>query len=37
MKEIFDFKRFGKYFVYDLNNVYARYGLSLLIMGLFMF
>ena len=34
MKEIFDFKRFGKYLVYDLNHVYARYGLSLLIMGL---
>ena len=33
MKEIFDVKRFGKYFVYDLNNAYANYGLSALILG----
>ena len=34
MKEIFDFKRFGKYFVYDLNRSVTRYGLSALVIGL---
>lgn len=34
MKEIFDFKRFGKYFVYDLRQAVNRYGLTALIIGL---
>lgn len=29
MKEIFDFKRFGKYFVFDLRSCAANYGYSL--------
>jgi len=28
MKNIFDFKRFGKYFLYDLNNARNSYGIS---------
>ncbi|MGN0188731.1 MAG: hypothetical protein ACI395_04375 [Candidatus Cryptobacteroides sp.] len=34
MKEIFDFRRFGKYFVADLKGCAANYGLSLLIISL---
>lgn len=34
MKDIFDFKRFGKYFVYDLNNAKNSYGISGLITAL---
>ena len=34
MKEIFDFKRFGKYFRYDLSHAVNRYGLTALILGL---
>ena len=34
MKEIFDLKRFGKYFTYDLNRAVTRYGLTALIVGL---
>lgn len=34
MKEIFDIKRFGKYFQFELRNGIANYGLSLLILGL---
>ena len=37
MKEIFDFKRFGKYFVYDLRQAVNRYGLTALILGLWPF
>ena len=33
MNNIFDFKRFGKYFLYDLRNAKNNYGLSLLILG----
>lgn len=33
MKEIFDFKRFGKTLCYDLDNLRNRYGLSLLIIS----
>ena len=33
MKEIFDLKRFCKYFAYDIDNARNRYGLSLLILG----
>ena len=35
MKEIFDIKRFGKYFTFDLNNAWEKYGFTLLIMGFF--
>ena len=34
MNNVFDFKRFGNYLVYDLRRAYNNYGLSLLIMGL---
>lgn len=34
MKNQFDFKRFGRYFVADFNNCIANYGLSLLIVSL---
>jgi len=34
MNKIFDFKRFGNYFVYDLNNAKNTFGFSMLIMGL---
>ena len=34
MKEIFDLKRFGNYFGYDLNRAVTRYGLTALIVGL---
>ena len=34
MKEIFDFRRFGKYFVADLKGCAANYGLSLLLTSL---
>lgn len=34
MKEIFDFRRFGKYFVADLKGCAANYGLSLLLISL---
>lgn len=34
MKDIFDFKRFGKYFIYDLNNARNTYGISGLITAL---
>ena len=33
MNNIFDFKRFGKYFAYDLRNAKNYYALSLLILG----
>ena len=33
MNNIFDFKRFGKYFLYDLRTAKNKYGLSLLILG----
>lgn len=33
MNNIFDFTRFGKYFLYDLRNAKNNYGLSLLILG----
>ena len=33
MNNIFDIKRFGKYFLYDLRNAKNNYGLSLLIIG----
>lgn len=34
MERIFNYSRFGKYFMYDLNNAKNNYGLSLLILGL---
>lgn len=34
MKDIFDFRRFGKYFVFDLNNAWNSYGISGLITAL---
>lgn len=34
MKEIFDFRRFGKYFVADIKGCTANYGLSLLLISL---
>ncbi len=34
MKNQFDFKRFGRYFLADFNNCIANYGLSLLIVSL---
>ena len=34
MNKIFDIKRFGNYFLYDLRRAKNNYGLSLLIMGL---
>ena len=34
MKNVFDFKRFGKYFAYDLNNAWSNYGISALVIGL---
>ena len=37
MKEIFDFKRFGKYFQYDLGHAVSNYGLTALILGLWPF
>lgn len=33
MNNVFDFKRFGNYFLYDLRNAKNSYGLSLLILG----
>ena len=33
MNKVFDFKRFGQYFLYDLRNSKNNYGLSLLILG----
>ena len=33
MNNIFDIKRFGNYFLYDLRNAKNNYGLSLLILG----
>lgn len=33
MNNIFDFKRFGNYFLYDLRNAKNNYGLNLLILG----
>ena len=33
MNNVFDFKRFGNYFLYDLRNAKNNYGLSLLILG----
>lgn len=33
MKEVFDIRRFGKYFTYDLNRAVTRYGLTALILG----
>jgi hypothetical protein len=34
MQEVFDIRRFGKYFAYDLNRACTRYGLTALIIGL---
>ena len=34
MKNVFDFKRFGKYFTYDLNNAWSNFGVSALVTGL---
>lgn len=34
MSNVFNFSRFGKYFIYDLRNLIARYGVSLLVLGL---
>ena len=34
MNNIFDIKRFGQYFLYDLRRAWNNYGLSLLLMGL---
>lgn len=34
MNNVFSSKRFGKYFLYDLNNAKNNFGLSLLILGL---
>ena len=34
MNNVFDFKRFGKYFAYDLNNAWSNYGISALVIGL---
>ena len=34
MKEVFDLRRFGKYFTYDLNRAVTRYGLTALILGM---
>ena len=33
MKDIFDFKRFGNYFLYDLKNAQSRFLISLLVLG----
>ena len=35
MKEIFDIKRFGKYFAFDLTNAWEKYGFTFLILGFF--
>lgn len=34
MKNVFDIKRFGKYFTYDLNNAWSNFGVSALVSGL---
>lgn len=34
MNNVFDFKRFGKYFTYDLNNAFSNFGVSALVIGL---
>lgn len=34
MNNVFDIKRFGKYFTYDLNNAFGNYGISALVIGL---
>ncbi|MDO5442284.1 MAG: hypothetical protein Q4G10_01300 [Bacteroidia bacterium] len=34
MSDVFNFKRFGKFFSYDLNNAKSSFGLSLLIMSM---
>lgn len=34
MNNIFDIKRFGKYFLYDLKNGWVYYGISLLVIGM---
>ena len=34
MKNVFDLKRFGKYFTYDLNNAWSNFGISALVSGL---
>ena len=34
MNNVFDFKRFGKYFAYDLNNAWSNFGVSALVIGL---
>ena len=34
MNDVFNFKRFGKFLAYDLNNAKGSYGLSLLITGM---
>ena len=34
MNNVFDFKRFGNYFLYDLRRTRNNYGISLLLMGL---
>ena len=34
MNNVFDIKRFGKYFMYDLNNARGNYAVSALVIGL---
>lgn len=34
MNNVFDLKRFGKYFTYDLNNAFNNFGVSALVIGL---
>lgn len=34
MNNVFNLKRFGKYFAYDLNNAWNNYGVSALVIGL---
>ena len=34
MDNVFNINRFGKYFLYDLRNLWNRFGLSIIIMGL---
>ena len=35
MSNVFDFNRFGKYLGYDLRNLWSRFGINLLVLGLF--
>ncbi len=34
MKNVFDIRRFGKYFTYDLNNAWSNFGISAIVSGL---